>query len=75
MKIANYKSYQLVKSGLVWSDEWLTSEGILRETECGNLKPPPRKVIVQWILKSWTELFSDDTKSRSLPVAYRMPLR
>ena len=40
-------------------DEWLASEGILREAECGNLKPPPRKVIVQWILKSCAKLSSD----------------
>eukprot|EP00794_Sanderia_malayensis_P001802 gene1802-2013_t len=33
-------------------DEWLASEGINQETECGNLKPPPRREIVRWILES-----------------------
>ena len=37
-------------------DEWLAEEGILNETAEGNLKAPPRKRIVQWILDSWASL-------------------
>ena len=42
---------------LVWKyDEWLAEEGILNETAEGNLKAPPQKQIVQWILDSWASL-------------------
>lgn len=34
-------------------DEWLSTTGLHEETDCGNLKAPPRRKIVQWILKSW----------------------
>ena len=37
-------------------DEWLEADGITRETECGNLKPPPRREIVRWVLESWGQL-------------------
>ena len=37
-------------------DEWLASNGINQVTGCGNLKPPPRREIVRWILASWEEL-------------------
>lgn len=37
-------------------DEWLASKGLHEETDCGNLKPPPRREVVQWILKSWEKL-------------------
>ena len=34
-------------------DEWLSTEGLERETTAGNLKAPPRKCVVQWILTAW----------------------
>ena len=40
-------------------DMWLENEGINQETECGNLKPPPRRTIVEWILSAWNDLCSD----------------
>ena len=37
-------------------DEWLETVGIHQGTDAGNLKPPPRSTIVNWILDSWSEL-------------------
>ena len=37
-------------------DEWLSTVGINRVTDAGNLKSPERRAIVQWILKAWDEL-------------------
>ena len=31
-------------------DDWLAAEGIDKETEAGNLKAPPRRSIIKWIL-------------------------
>ena len=36
-------------------DHWM-AEGVHQYTEAGNMKPPPRKKIVQWILESWAAL-------------------
>ena len=63
---------------LVWSkpfkaictqkyDEWLAEEGILNETAKGNLKAPPRKRIVQWILDS-NEVIKKSFKSCGLNI-------
>ena len=40
-------------------DEWLEAKGIHQETDGGNLKPPPRRTIVNWILDSWNQLSSE----------------
>ena len=40
-------------------DEWLEAEGIHQETDRGNLKPPPRRTIANWILDSWNQLSSE----------------
>ena len=45
-------------------DEWLEAVGIHQETDGGNLKPPPRRTIVNWILDSWNQL-SSETISKS----------
>ena len=37
-------------------DEWLSTVGINRVTDAGNLKSPKRRTIVQWILKAWDKL-------------------
>ena len=36
-------------------DHWM-AEGVHQYTEAGNMKPPPRKKIVQWISESWAAL-------------------
>ena len=36
--------------------EWVVTVGIHEETAAGNLKAPPSKTILQWILDSWAEL-------------------
>ena len=40
-------------------DEWLETVGIPQETDGGNLKPPPRRTIVNWMLDSWNQLSSE----------------
>jgi len=37
-------------------DEWLGTVGLYQETAAGNLKAPPRRTILKWILDSWNEL-------------------
>ena len=37
-------------------DQWLAEEGIHNETAEGNLKTPPCKRSVQWIMESWASL-------------------
>ena len=37
-------------------DQWLAEEGIYNETAECNLKAPPRKRVVEWILDSWKSL-------------------
>ena len=34
-------------------NEWLSTEGLERETAAGNLKAPPRKCVLQWVLTAW----------------------
>ena len=41
------------------NDKWLEAEGIHQETDGGNLKPPPGRTIVNWILDSWNQLSSE----------------
>ena len=36
-------------------DHWMV-EGSHQYTEAGNMKPQPRKKIIQWILESWAAL-------------------
>ena len=36
-------------------DEWLAS-GVHTYTSAGNMRPPTRKTIVEWVLKSWSQL-------------------
>ena len=44
-------------------DEWLGTVGIHEETPAGNLKTPPRRAILQWILDAWAELPTDVIKN------------
>ena len=43
-------------------DEWLETVGIHQVTDGGNMKPPPRSTIVNWILDSWMELPSESIR-------------
>ena len=36
--------------------QWLAEEGINQLTPAGNLKAPPRRTIVKWILEAWSEI-------------------
>lgn len=43
-------------------DDWLGRDGINQETAAGNLKQPPRRAILQWILEAWDALPIDAIK-------------
>ena len=47
------KSFKIMMTELY--DNWL-SQGIQEYTTSGNLKAPPRKLIVEWVLESWASL-------------------
>ena len=44
-------------------DKWLAEEGIKQFTAAGNLKAPPRRTIVQWILQAWEQISSETIKT------------
>ena len=50
-------------------DEWMAS-GVQEFTEAGNMRPPPRKTIVEWVLTAWarlpTEVITKSFKSCAL---------
>ena len=56
----------------LYSYHWM-AEGVHQYTEAGNMKPPPRKKIVQSILESWAalskEMIVESFKSCSLNLA------
>ena len=39
-------------------DEWMAS-GVQEYTEAGNIRPPSRKTIVEWVLTAWSRLSAD----------------
>ena len=39
-------------------DQWL-ADGLHEFTEAGNIKAAPRRMIVQWILDSWSQISKD----------------
>ena len=55
-------------------DEWLGTVGIHEETAAGNLKAPPRKTILQWILDSWADLLTDVIKNSFTSCALNLPV-
>ena len=55
-------------------DEWLATVGIHEETVAGNLKAPPRKTILQWILDSWAELHTGVIKKSFTSCALNLPV-
>ena len=44
-------------------DQWLAEEGINKLTPAGNLKPPPRRTIVNWILEAWEKIGPETIKT------------
>ena len=55
-------------------DEWLATVGIHEETAAGNLKAPPLKTILQWILDSWAELPTNVIKKSLTSCALNVPV-
>ena len=55
-------------------DHWLSIVGIPEETASGNLKTPPRRAILQWILHSWAELHADVIKKSFTTCALNLPV-
>ena len=55
-------------------DEWLGTIGIHEETAAGNLKSPPRRAILQWILDAWTELPTDVIENSFRSCALNLPV-
>ena len=47
---------------------WLSTDGIKNLTDTGNLKSPPRRVIVTRILKTWEELTPELVSSLNISV-------
>ena len=41
-------------------DEWIASS-VQEYTEAGNIRPPPRKTVVNWVLTAWSRLSVDVT--------------
>ena len=54
-------------------DEWLGTIGIHKETAAGNLKAPPRRKILQWIIDTWAELSTDIIKKSFTCCALNVP--
>lgn len=54
--------------------EWLATVGIHEETAAGNLKAPPSKTILQWILDSWAELPTNVIKKSFTSCALNVPV-
>ena len=54
--------------------EWLATVGIHEETAAGNLKAPPLKTILQWILDSWAELPTNVIKKSFTSCALNVPV-
>ena len=40
-------------------DDWMGIVGIHSETAAGNLRAPPRKTLIHWILQSWVDISTD----------------
>ena len=46
-------------------DQSLAEEGINKLNSIGNLKPPPRRTIANWILEAWEEISPATIKNLS----------
>ena len=54
-------------------DDWLTAEGIHKETEAESLKTPPRRSIIKWILDTWSALPSEIIKNSFMHCGLNLP--
>ena len=55
-------------------DEWLGTVGINEETAARNLRAPPRRAILQWILDAWAELPTEVIKRSFTSCALNLPV-
>ena len=55
-------------------DEWVAKVEIHEATECGNLKAPPRRTVLQWIIDAWAELSTDLVKKSFESCALSPPI-
>ena len=55
-------------------DHWLSTVGIHEETASGNLKTPPRRAILQWILDSWAKMPADVIKKSFTTCTLNLPV-
>ena len=55
-------------------DEWLSTTGIHEETAAGNLRVPPRRTILQWIIDAWAELSVDIIKKSFIRCVLNLPI-
>ena len=68
--------YEIIQTpGIVWNkpfnrkiqefyDDWLAN-GKHEYTDAGNMKPVPRRLIVEWVIKSW-QAISNETVAKSM---------
>ena len=52
----------------------MATEGIHKETEAGNLKAPPRRRIIKWILDPWSALLSEMIKNFFMHCSLNLPV-
>lgn len=55
-------------------DEWPGTVGINEETAAGNLRAPPRRAILQWVLDAWAELPTEVIKRSFTSCALNFPV-
>ena len=55
-------------------DKWLAEERINQCTAAGNLKPPSRRTIVKWILKSWEQISPETIKTSFKSCAFNLAI-
>jgi len=55
-------------------DEWLGTVGIHKERAAGNLRAPPRRAILQWILDTWAKLPTEVIKESFGSCALNLPV-
>ena len=53
-------------------DSWMGEVGIHSETPAGNLKSPPQRIIIQWIVQSRSRNHSHAAPSIYQPMDYKM---
>ena len=53
----------------------MAAEGIHKETEAGNLKAPPRRSLIKWILDAWSALPSEMIKNSFMYCGLNLPAK